>query len=436
MDGRVTTLVCTFDARSPRTSAFQIHEWVHFQLRLTEPEMRMIQIDGSSRRVYIKFVDKDHMYAVLKRTGGVQEYKHESGEISVVTIEVAGMGIRKVRIANLPPEQSDAVIGRALLPYGEVKSVSEERWARHYRFGLSNGIRVVELNLRRHVPSRLFIGGHRVQVSYDGQPFTCYGCSEEGHTYSECPRRRTRPLPARSSGAVSWSEMVQSGRSSPTLAGVESNLLFDGEEMERTRTDQTVVLPVTEVSPTLSTGLAPGLTQDAGGDETTPPVVLPAAAAAEDITTDVGDLHGAAAGADVPLEDAGVSVLGGDRPSWNVLVAEGDLLVEEVPDVCAAMAWGPPDTDMDCGGEVMTAAGVRVGDGGPTCADGATAVGVEQSAARPDSARRKVSISDDTDGASQPPFRPVSPTKPKKLKVERAPPPTRTRSQAHSRFKL
>jgi hypothetical protein len=85
------------------------------------------------------------MYEVLTRTGGVQEYKHETGEISMVKIELAGMGIRKVRIANLPPETSDGVIDQALRQYGDMKEIYEERWGRQYCFaGLSNGIRIVE----------------------------------------------------------------------------------------------------------------------------------------------------------------------------------------------------------------------------------------------------------------------------------------------------
>jgi hypothetical protein len=39
----------------------------------------------------MKFLLED-MYDLLNRTGETKEFKHESGEISVVTIEVAGMG--------------------------------------------------------------------------------------------------------------------------------------------------------------------------------------------------------------------------------------------------------------------------------------------------------------------------------------------------------
>jgi hypothetical protein len=230
--------------------------------------------------------------------------------------------------------------------------------------------------------------------------------------------------------------MVQTGRSSPTLAGVDDNLLFDGEGMERQRAGLDVVLPVPEVSPSISTEQTTILTQDNGGDETTPPVILTPDDATKDVAPDGWSMLGAADGADVPLGDAGVSVQGEHRPSWNALVAGGESMVEEVPAACATMTLGPLDSAMDCEGAVMPADSDRVGEEGRTCEAGATAVGVEQSATRHDSARRKVPLSDAADGESHPPFRPVSPNKPKKLKVERAPPPTRTRSQAHGRVKL
>jgi len=43
------TIVCTFDPTSPRISAFDIHEWIHETLRISEQKVSMIQIDGPKR---------------------------------------------------------------------------------------------------------------------------------------------------------------------------------------------------------------------------------------------------------------------------------------------------------------------------------------------------------------------------------------------------
>jgi hypothetical protein len=227
---RKSTLVVSFNLQSPRTSAYTIHAWVRQQLRLTEDDLRLLQVDGAKRKVYSKFVSEEKMYAVLRETGGTRAYAHENGEISDVRIEIAGMGVRKVRIANLSPEAPDSAIRAVMAKYGEIKGIVEERWARSYDFAIPNGIRVVEIDLKTHVPSHLLILGQRVLVQYDGQPFTCFGCSEEGHQYSECPHRRTRVAPAPASGVMTWAEMVRTGRAPPPARA--------GETVASTQRDQ------------------------------------------------------------------------------------------------------------------------------------------------------------------------------------------------------
>jgi hypothetical protein len=76
--------------------------------------------------------------------------RHSNGVISKVRIEAAGLGIRRVRIANLPPpEISDRAIEMGLSRYGEVKEVQEETWSRAYRYPVVNGIRIV-ISLTQH----------------------------------------------------------------------------------------------------------------------------------------------------------------------------------------------------------------------------------------------------------------------------------------------
>ena len=64
----------------------------------------MIQINGARRHVYIKFTDGEYMNQIIQDTEGHVEYKHDNGETSQVQIEIAGMGTKKVRVANLPAE--------------------------------------------------------------------------------------------------------------------------------------------------------------------------------------------------------------------------------------------------------------------------------------------------------------------------------------------
>jgi hypothetical protein len=134
------------------------------------------------------------MKEILRGTSEICEYKHENGEISHVRIEIAGMGIKRLRIAGLQPELKESIIKDSLAEYGEVMQIWEEMWAKSYRYKVYNGIRIVEIKLKKHIPSNLTISGNNAIVTYEGQPPTCYRCSETGHMQIDCPRRR-QPYP-------------------------------------------------------------------------------------------------------------------------------------------------------------------------------------------------------------------------------------------------
>jgi RNA recognition motif-containing protein len=158
----------------------------------------------------------------MNDTEGQFDYRHETGEISKVKIERAGMGIRTVRIANLPPEVSDRTMKNILSQYGEVKEVKEERWSKSYRYKIANGIRLVTMNLRSHIPSYLTIANNKVLLSYQGQPMTCCGCGITGHFNQECSarfnrvRRTTPPTP------TTWSTIVQQQNTLSTVTEVDA----------------------------------------------------------------------------------------------------------------------------------------------------------------------------------------------------------------------
>ena len=94
-------MVCIFDPTSPRISAYEIHEWIHEQIQISEQSLTMIQIDGIKRCVFMNFVNDTYIQNILQSTNGSVEYRHVTGEISIVRLEVAGTEMRRIRIANL-----------------------------------------------------------------------------------------------------------------------------------------------------------------------------------------------------------------------------------------------------------------------------------------------------------------------------------------------
>jgi len=104
---RHNTIVCTFYPTSPRFTAYDIFERIHDVLRISEHTVNMIQTDGTKRQICIKLIDKACVQTLLRDTNGQAENKSHTGEMSLVSISVAGKDIKRARIANLPPEVPD-----------------------------------------------------------------------------------------------------------------------------------------------------------------------------------------------------------------------------------------------------------------------------------------------------------------------------------------
>ena len=79
-------------------------------LKLPETDVRMIQIDCPRRRVHIKFNKSDRALSVLQEAAGLREFRHDTGELSLVHIDWTGMGVRRIRLTNLPLEVPDRII--------------------------------------------------------------------------------------------------------------------------------------------------------------------------------------------------------------------------------------------------------------------------------------------------------------------------------------
>ena len=102
---------------------------------------------------------------LLHSTGGQVEYRHTNTEISKVRISTARMGMRRVRIAKLPLEVSDGILGTVLSRYGEVKDIQAETCSRLYRYPVANGIRLAMITLAEHIQSHIALACHIVLVS-------------------------------------------------------------------------------------------------------------------------------------------------------------------------------------------------------------------------------------------------------------------------------
>ena len=170
-----------------------------------------MQIDGPKRHIYIKLSDPTRIQDILTMITGQAEYRHSDGVISKVRIEAVGLAIRKVRIANLPPDIANSQVRSALGKFGEIREVHNDAWSNAYRYPVRNGVRIVTINLTKLIPSHISVEGHRSLISYEGQPQTCYGCNEMGHQYSVCPDRWRKGAGETGITTPSWADIIATG---------------------------------------------------------------------------------------------------------------------------------------------------------------------------------------------------------------------------------
>jgi len=81
------------------------------------------------------------------------------------------------------------------------------------------------MTLTQHISSHLTIAGHRVLLSYEGQPLTCYGCEEIGHMYQICPKKQRR-------GKKMSKDLT------PTYANIAANNTPKGGEPQQDKAEQ------------------------------------------------------------------------------------------------------------------------------------------------------------------------------------------------------
>jgi hypothetical protein len=117
---------------------------------------------------------------------------------------------------SLPPEVKDATLRDAMAKYGEVRVITSENWSEQYRYPVSNGVRLVQLNLKQHIPSHMYIAGNRVFITYEGQNATCYNCNEQGHMSQECPYKPSSHPPPPTSQEGTWASIVKQSASRQT----------------------------------------------------------------------------------------------------------------------------------------------------------------------------------------------------------------------------
>ena len=89
-----------------------------------------------------------------------------------------------VTLLDLPHGIPVSEIKTALSKFGQVAHVRAEIY-----MGLYTGTRLVKIEMKTAIPSRVVVAGHPCTAFYRGQVRSCFRCGQAGHEAKKCPQR-------------------------------------------------------------------------------------------------------------------------------------------------------------------------------------------------------------------------------------------------------
>ncbi|KAJ4447109.1 hypothetical protein ANN_09109 [Periplaneta americana] len=187
---RKNTIKITFPAAAAKPTALELHNCVDAELNITPDQVEMIQLNTLERSIYLKLTSVTQYERLMNTYEGEVNFKYDNQSIIKVSFQRADINAITMRIFNVPPEVENNLVNQSLSQYGTVKTIRAELWSTQYKFPVNNGVRAVRIEMQKHIPSKLIIGGYTAVIHYPGQPQLCYICGESSHLRSECPRRK------------------------------------------------------------------------------------------------------------------------------------------------------------------------------------------------------------------------------------------------------
>ncbi|KAK3909280.1 Transposon TX1 uncharacterized 149 kDa protein [Frankliniella fusca] len=192
MVARKDTVTLAFEREAKKPLNGELARWMKEELGVSVCDLVSVEHEFGARRVHFKLKDGAKVEELVMEDGGERLFVYEDGSKRKVTLSCAGMGLRYVRVRNLPLEAGEEELKKILSEYGRVLECVREQYGPKSVFpGVLTGVRVARMQLRRHVPNYLRVANCEVYVEYVGQPRTCQRCGSTGHLRAACTRGNT-----------------------------------------------------------------------------------------------------------------------------------------------------------------------------------------------------------------------------------------------------
>lgn len=189
---RRNTVSLDFTVLKERLTALETHLFIKGKLNIELQDIDAIEIIYS--RVFIKLKTAELVASLLEKfASGYVPYIQGDTEFQVPLANEDNNTL--IKVFHVPIAVPNEHICSALAPYGKIKSIKNEVWGNHMPFpGIPTGVRLVNMNLAKPIPSFIICLGRRTLVTYPGQIKTCKICSSVEHFSDTCPKSLRRRL--------------------------------------------------------------------------------------------------------------------------------------------------------------------------------------------------------------------------------------------------
>ncbi|KAL9705293.1 hypothetical protein quinque_008811 [Culex quinquefasciatus] len=165
--------------------AQELQKFVLVKLGLAVGQVKRFQVNHAQNCVHVKCSE----LKVAQDTVAMHNGKHvmEINKTKVTVRLVMEDGGVEVKIHDLSENVTNDDIVAFLRHFGDGLSIREVSWGEGFPLrGMSSGIRVAKMILRRHIKSFATILGESTLISYRGQPMTCRHCTLTQHIGMSC----------------------------------------------------------------------------------------------------------------------------------------------------------------------------------------------------------------------------------------------------------
>jgi hypothetical protein len=186
---RPNTLVLDYSLVPGRLKKEIIHDFISKNLDLNRANVISLQVSQFKKQVFIETVTLNVALETVTKHNMVHKILYEDNEYPI-KLNMVDSAV-DVKVRDLPPRMKHESIVRKLCEFGEVLSITDERWDEQYIFSnVLSGLRIVRMRVRTPIPSFILVDGEQTMVTYPDQVLTCRWCNFRQHPGSKCAENR------------------------------------------------------------------------------------------------------------------------------------------------------------------------------------------------------------------------------------------------------